>query len=180
MVLIRFWQSGFTLVEMMAVLTIVAVLIFFAQPTYIAMMQRIEAREVRRHIHEAIRLAKIESRIRGQDVLICPMNNDVCSKVAQDNLLVFIDTNRNNKFDKKKDIVIIKEALSLRYGIISMSVSAGRDYIKFMGDTGKPRGNFGNIKYCNIFKEKTHSFQIVVNMNGMVSEKYGSRLNIDC
>lgn len=54
-------QNGFTLIELLVVLLILAVLAFFAYPSYHALMQRVESHSVRRHIHEAIRLAKIES-----------------------------------------------------------------------------------------------------------------------
>ncbi|MFL1732796.1 GspH/FimT family pseudopilin [Moraxella oculi] len=172
-------QKGFTLFELMLVLVIVAVLIFFAQPFYWGIMQRVESHAIRRHIHDAIRLAKVESRIRNKDVLICIMSDDVCHRNAQGSLIVFVDMNKNNKYDNK-DIIVSKERLSLKYGIISVNASANRDYMKFMGDTGRPRGNFGHIKYCNVLKQEYHSFQVVVNMHGLVSEKRGDRLDIGC
>lgn len=172
-------QNGFTLIELLVVLLILSVLAFFAYPSYHALMQRVESHSVRRHIHEAIRLAKIESRTRAKDVLICTMVDGACSRSAQSDLVVFVDTNRNNRFDAK-DVIISKEQLALKYGIISMNVSAGRDYAKFMGDTGKPRGNFGNIKYCNILNQKQHSFQVIINMHGLVLERRADRLDIGC
>lgn len=173
-------QGGFTLIELLVVLLILSVLAFFAYPSYHALMQRVESHSVRRHIHEAIRLAKIESYAQRKDVIICAMNaQNVCSKVAQERFVVFVDRNRNNQFDKA-DAMISNQELILKYGMIDMGASAGRHYMKFMGDTAKPRGNFGHIKYCNTTKDMAHSFRVVVNMHGRVSEKHGNLVDVGC
>ncbi|WII95645.1 prepilin-type N-terminal cleavage/methylation domain-containing protein [Moraxella haemolytica] len=173
-------QEGFGLFEMMIVLFIISILLFFAYPYYEVLAQRFESNAVRRYIYESIRVAKIESYVQDKDVIICAMNtSDQCSKVAQQRLVVFLDNNHNNQFDIKDDIVS-SQPLILKYGIIDMRASLGRDYMKFMGDTGKPRGNFGHIKYCNIADNKQNSFQVVINAHGVVSLKQGDMIEIGC
>lgn len=172
--------QGFGLLEMVVVLLIISVLLFFAYPAYDSLMQKVESNAVRRHIHEAIRVAKIESYTQNKDVIICAMNAaNQCSKTAQQRLVVFLDNNHDNRFDTKDDIVS-SQPLILKYGIIDMRASLGRDYMKFMGDTGKPRGNFGHIKYCSIAHNKKHSFQVVINAHGVVSLKQGEMFDIGC
>lgn len=161
-------------------LAILSVMLFFAYPAYHSMMQKIESHHARRHIHEGIRLAKLESYTQGKDVIICAMNAaNLCSKSAQEKFVVFVDHNRNNQFDKK-DSIVSSQKLLLKYGMIDMRASLGRDYMKFMGDTGKPRGNYGHIKYCNTGRDKAHSFQVIINTHGVVSEKRGNIIDIGC
>ncbi|OOR90909.1 hypothetical protein B0181_04045 [Moraxella caviae] len=171
-------NQGFTLLEMVVVLAIVAVLALFAMPAYDGMMQRLESQATKRHIQEAIRLAKIESIAQGKDVIICAMDDaQTCNKTGQKDFVVFVDRNMNNRFDDK-DFLISRQPLSLKYGYIDMRSSLGRHHMKFMGDNGKPRGHYGHIKYCT--ENQNLAYQVVMNAHGVLSERRGNLEKIDC
>lgn len=169
-----------TLVQLIVVLLIVLIMLFYAYPAVSDLLERRESYITRRYIQEAVRLAKIESRSKGKDVIICAMDrNNECSRSAQERFVVFIDNNKDNRFSDS-DAIISNESLFLKYGIIQMNASLSRDYMKFMGDTGKPRGNYGNIKYCTLSKNMNNNFQVVINVHGIVTERKGHLIHIDC
>lgn len=173
-------QKGFTLIEMLVVLAIIAVMAMVAIPAYHAMMQRFESQSSKRHIAEAIRRAKIEANLHQKDIILCPYGvNEQCDRLGQVGLLVFVDKNSNNRLDDA-DIVSMKQPLELRYGLLSMRVSLGRHYIKFMSDNAKPRGHIGNIRYCNTEQNNSLSHLTTINMHGVVTAKSGDVVSIDC
>ncbi|MFC0820612.1 GspH/FimT family pseudopilin [Moraxella marmotae] len=171
-------QLGFSLIELMVVLAILAVLTVIAMPAYESMMRHYESHVVSRHLQESIRRAKIEAVLHQQDVIICPVNhNGRCDRYGQSGLMVFVDKNRNNQQDDT-DIVVMQQPLALKYGTLSMRVSLARHYIKFMGDSAKPRGHIGSIYYCS--ERAALSHQTVINMYGLVSVKQGNVKQLDC
>ncbi|UNU72819.1 GspH/FimT family pseudopilin [Moraxella nasovis] len=172
-------ERGYSLLEIMVVLFVIAIIALFAYPAYDGIMAKVEAQNVQHHAQEALRLAKVEALLQKSDVIVCySPDGDICRKNAQEYIIVFVDKNRNNKLDKK-DYLVSREYLGLSYGRIQMNVSLRRDFIKFMGDNAKPRGHFGHIKYCSFANDK-YSYQVVINAHGIVSYKWGKYENIGC
>lgn len=63
--------SGFTLVEMMVVLSIVAILMAFAVPSMVEMTQRSDLKRASGALFEALNTARTEAIKRGSDVSLC-------------------------------------------------------------------------------------------------------------
>lgn len=159
-------QIGVTLIEVLVTMTIVVIIAVIALPTFTSALHNWEAKEVQNAIIQSFRLAKTQSLIQSQDVILCPANQDsLCHKDASDYLLVFSDMNANKLFDESSDRLLSKHALNLDYGHIHLRASR-RNHIKFFGDTGLPRGHFGHIKYCPSNGKTTYMYQISINKQG--------------
>ncbi|WP_114800890.1 GspH/FimT family pseudopilin [Moraxella canis] len=173
-------QQGFTLIEAMVVLGILALIGMIAVPAYDSLMRRYESQMVGRHVQEALRRAKIEAALHQKDVIICPINaSEVCDRFGQSGLMVFIDKNKNNRKDDS-DPLVLKESFELNYGMLSMTVALHRHYIKFMGDNAKPRGHMGNVRYCALNGDAALSHQTTINMHGLSRIEHGDVIKISC
>lgn len=137
------------MVELMVVLTIMAILALIAYPQFNYQFATAEANTVKRNLIMMVKEAKVSSYAYRSQVYLCLLNEGgECDKDGDTRIVVFYDNNDDKKFDSSIDELIESKALNLNYGGLSLN-SANRQYIRFAYDTGMPRGHFGNIKYCS-------------------------------
>ncbi|AWT48413.1 prepilin-type cleavage/methylation domain-containing protein [Psychrobacter sp. YP14] len=160
------YQSGFTLIEAIISVLILATISSIALPSFVTAQQRWEAHKIRSDIINTFRVAKAHSFTQRTNTVMCLADiHQVCHKQAAHYLLVFSDSDDNHKFDLQADQLLLKQALNLNYGRVYLNAGR-RHYIKFFGDSGLPRGHFGHIKYCPNNGNKQNMYQISINQQG--------------
>lgn len=158
--------QGFTLIELVLTLMILATLSAIAAPSFIETLQNWEAKQIRSQLTNAFRTAKTHSYRQRQNTILCLADADYqCHKQAEDYLLIFTDTDNNHQYDKATNLIILQQPLQLDYGRLYLT-AGGRHYIKFFSDSGLPRGHFGHIKYCSNARSTVNKFQISLNQQG--------------
>ena len=169
-------SNGFTLVELTVTTMVLGIIAAIAAPSILTHLARIEAQRVKHQLENTLSLAKAESYISRQDVLVC-LSNDAqqCHRNSDKTLLLFVDKNNNKHFDSQVDTLLTQQSLNLRYSTVKLRVGGRRHYTKFWGDSGRPRGHFGHIKYCPTSSYNKSMYQISFNQSGIVKHK----LNVD-
>ena len=167
-------DSGFTLIELMVTVTILAIIATIAAPSFSKMLADMEGKRLRNHITSTLNTGKAESLMRRQDITACLANSqNECNKEGQESLFLFIDRDENQRFDEAQDTLLIKYALNAKYG--SLHLRAGnRHYIRFAGDSGRPRGFFGHIKYCPTSSYSNAMYQVSFSQTGIIRYKPNS------
>lgn len=174
-------EKGFTLVELIVILAIIAIIVTIATPFILTQLAAMEAKRIRYTLSSTLTAAKAESLIRRRDLILCLSDlNGRCDRDSNKSLLLFIDTDSNNHFDVGTDLLLEQQRLSPKYATMHLRVGAGRHYTKFWGDSGKPRGHFGHIKYCPNSTYNTAKYQISFNQVGIVKYKPNSAHLTDC
>lgn len=172
--------KGFTLLEIMITLVVLAILSSIAAPSFISFFKSLEAKEVHQNITDSFRTAKNQSLMLNKSVILCPADkNNVCHKEATDFLLIFSDQDDNKRFDNKINTILSKQPLNLDYGRIYLRAGR-RNHIKFFADTGLPRGHFGHIKYCPNDGNTSNMYQISLNQHGNYRYKPYTLKPTDC
>lgn len=175
------FNNGFNLVELIVTVLIIAIIATLATPAILTQLANMEAKRIRYEIINTLAIAKAESLIRRRDVLVCLSdNNGRCHRDSNKTLLVFIDNNDNQHFDESTDVLIEKQRLSPKYATMNLRASASRHHTKFFGDSGKPRGHFGHIKYCPSSIYNKSKYQISFNQGGIVKYKPNDSHPTDC
>jgi len=165
-------SNGFTLVELAVTTMVLGIIAAIAAPSILTHLARMEAQRVKYQLENTLSLAKAESYISRQDVLVC-LSNDAqqCHRNSDKTLLLFVDKNNNKHFDSQVDTLLTQQSLNLRYSTVKLRVGGRRHYTKFWGDSGRPRGHFGHIKYCPTSSYNKSMYQISFNQSGIVKHK---------
>lgn len=165
-------SNGFTLVELVVTIVVLGVIAAIAVPSILTHLARMEAQRVKHQLENTLSLAKAESYISRQDVLVC-LSNDAkqCHRNSDKTLLLFVDKNNNKRFDVQVDTLLTQQSLNLRYSTVKLRVGGRRHHTKFWGDSGRPRGHFGHIKYCPTSSYNKSMYQISFNQSGIVKHK---------
>lgn len=174
-------KNGFTLVELIITVCILAIIVAIALPSILSQLAAMEAKRIKNQITITISIAKAESYIRRQNLLLCLSNGGGrCHRDSDKKLLLFVDNNDNQNFDEQTDELLSEQVLNPRYSSLSLRVGASRHYTKFWGDSGKPRGHFGHIKYCPTSSYNQAMYQISFNQNGIVRYKPNNSHDTGC
>ena len=165
-------EHGFNLVELIVTIAILAIILTIATPYILTQLASMEARRIASQIDTTLTLAKAESHIRRQDLLVCLSNGGgLCHRDSFQKLLLFSDKNNNNNFDVGIDDLLEDQALNPKYSTLYLRVGNNRHYTKFWGDSGSPRGHFGHIKYCPTSTYNHIMYQISFNQTGGITYK---------
>lgn len=164
-------QNGFTLVELIVTMAVLAIITMIATPAILTQLAHMEAKRIRYDITDTLKLAKAESLIRHQNLLVCLSDgNGRCNKDSNTTLLLFVDKNDNQYFDSGVDELLEEQTLNPKYG--NLHLRAGRRrYVKFYGDSGAPRGHFGHFKYCSSSIYSQEMYQISFSQSANITFK---------
>ena len=174
-------KFGFTLIELIVTVAVLAIIVMIATPYILEQLASMEAKRIEGQIKNTLKLAKAESLIRRQDLLVCLSNNGgTCDRDSYKKLLLFLDTNNNNNFDVGVDDLLEEQALEPKYSTLYLRVGNKRHYTKFWGDSGSPRGHFGHIKYCPTSTYNHTMYQISFNQGGGITYKPNASHPTDC
>ena len=174
-------EPGFTLVELIVTIAVLAIITMIAMPYILEQLARMEAKRIESQIRNTLTLAKAESYIRRQDLLVCLSNNSaICDRDSYKQLLLFLDRNNNKNFDLGVDDLLEEQALEPKYSTLYLRVGDKRHYTKFWGDSGKPRGHFGHFKYCPTSSYNHTMYQISFSQGGRVTYKPNASHPTDC
>ena len=168
-------NSGFTLIELIVTVSILAIIVTIAFPHIMTYLTNMEAKRIRFALTNGLSQAKTESFIYRKNVIVCLSDaNRKCQKDSHELLLIFFDKNANNKYDGAIDELIEEQILNPKYG--TMHLRAGkRDYIKFSGESGNPRAHYGHVKYCPSSIYNSAKYQISFNQSGIIKYKPDSK-----
>lgn len=174
-------RYGFTLIELIVTVAVLAIILMIATPYILEQLASMEAKRIEGQIKNTLKLAKAESLIRRQDLLVCLSNDGgVCNRDSYKKLLLFLDTNDNKNFDVGVDGLLEEQALEPKYSTLYLRVGNKRHYTKFWGDSGSPRGHFGHIKYCPTSNYNHNMYQISFNQGGGITYKPNASHPTDC
>ena len=157
-------HDGFTLIEMMMVLIIVALVVGVAVPGMRDTMNRTRAVSAMMELHALINLARQTAITRNSEITVCGVDGNLkCTEPWDGNpTLVFEDTNRNRSFDQSE--FIAAETNLTRSGRIRWQASGGRDYLRFRFDGSAKE--FGSFYYCVKSELGAPNQKLVISANG--------------
>ena len=156
-------QRGFTLLELLITLTIMAILASLAIPAFANTIKRSNSQTIAYQMMGLVQLARSEAITRRVPITLCGSNNDMtCSKNNPKSFLIFNDANNNHQRDS--DETLYSNSALKDQGTFYFNVSRGADYLRF-----RPEGSaieFGSITYCPADRDAHYGVEWILNAGG--------------
>ena len=164
-------SSGFSLVELLIVLAVVALLLTFAVPSLSGMLQSSRLTAASNALLASMHLARGEAIKRNSRVVLCKSENGLtCSSTGgwEQGWIVFHDLNNNG--DRDSGETLIERIPPLPSTVTLTGNSTVAKYVSFMatGATKLIGGGFqaGTLTVCNVPSSAGEARQVVINAVG--------------
>ena len=158
--------SGFTLVNLLTTLAIVAILVSAGTPSLLSFLANNQANNTYRKLFGLIQYARLESVNYGSQVILCPtVDRRECSQDWRQELMIFVDSNNDEGRDNEELLLRLTAKLTEENEYIYWKASGSRRYLRFK-PTGETRNQNGRLTYCLHKGEKVYARQIIMYLTG--------------
>ncbi|HSG61502.1 MAG TPA: GspH/FimT family pseudopilin [Pseudomonadales bacterium] len=155
--------QGFTLIEMLITVTILAIILNIGVPSFNNMFKRARSDADTERIAQTIRFARAYAIAQNAEITTC-FSDDLysCDRRAHKAIMVFKDKNLNRKADPGETV----EFANLDDGDaqVLFNMSVGRHYIRH-----RPNGTvkeFGHITYCPGHTDVAYATRLIISRMG--------------
>ena len=140
-------SRGFTLIELMITLAVVATLCTISMPSLAALLSSSHARSAQNTLVTAINLARIAAVTRQSEVILCPSSDlDRCDASLwwQHGWIVFEDLNHDGQHQPNEPIINVTQAQKQ----MAIATTVGRDHVTYRPD-GSASGTNVTFTLCD-------------------------------
>lgn len=179
MLRVRFTQSGFTLVELMITVIIVAVLLVVAVPSFYSIIKNNRLRTQADRLVTTFQLARSEAVKRNIDVIVCPSSDgSTCAGNFAEGWLVFADLDGEGDLDTggaPDPVLRVDQGLAVGYTVTGTDGTS--DYatnITYYPDGSSNDPQAPALYVCPPDKDADAAWFIQINVVGRTSAIRGS------
>lgn len=158
-------SSGFNLVEILIVLTLLAILINLGLPALSNTVERNQAKVVINEINRAISLTRFTAINSGLITTLCRSENGTsCGGQWQDGFIVFTDRNADRVINGNDQLIrVFPEPAST--GTLTFRAFQNKQYLQ-MTPQGFTNYQNGNFTFCTSSNDPKLAQQLIINRSG--------------
>lgn len=172
-------QSGYTFIEIMAALSISAILLSQAQPNLAHFFQSQQANAVSRELVQLVKLTRSYAVNRSSRVTLCPsQDSSTCSKQWQQGIIVFADTDANGKRSEDEELLRVSNFLPSDSQLAWRAWGGSRYYLQYTSQ-GRTRSQNGRFSFCLESAESRYVQQIIINKAGRPRKAFDHERKLD-
>lgn len=164
-------SRGFTLIELMTVLAVLAVLLGLGTASFNRLMETTRLRTLSNDLLNDLRLTRSEAILRGERVVMCAaIAADTCSNLAgwHQGWLLFQDANNNGWRDADEPVLRVRPAAPLGWTMAGNSPVARYVSYDALGATRMTGGAFqaGTVTICRSGASNVPARRVIINSMG--------------
>lgn len=157
-------SSGFTFIELLIGLAIIAVLAAFALPSFTALWQQNEATVLQQQLLRTLQFAQQEARVRHAAISVCKSNDGAtCGGEWQHGQIVFLDNDDDGVIRSRDQILEVRQSSKQHAQLHWRGFPVYRDYVQF--SPAMTNDDNGTFWYCASTQTKP-AWAIVLNKAG--------------
>ena len=162
-------MAAFTLVELLIVVSVLAILLSLAVPAFGRLAAAVRVRTEAGKLMSAVHLTRSEAIKRNRKVSLCPYNNElspgVCSRDYADGWIVFVNPDRDRELDSGEQLLARGAGLPAGLTVSNRKgTRAADELITYYGD-GSSRRNL-TLMVCSSAYPGIDSWSVVLNLVG--------------
>jgi type IV fimbrial biogenesis protein FimT len=163
----RSTHHGFTLIELMIAVAIVAVLIGIALPSYAGARAAAQTQQLKTALTTALNDARTAAVVHGTDTILCPsLDGETCADSFewQHGFIAAVDANHNERIDGADRRLLYRPEVK----DVRLLTSSGRKRIQFQ-PSGSNAGSNATFTFCDQ-RGPTRATALVMNNRGDLRE----------
>lgn len=180
-------QAGFTLIELMITLTISAIILTVAVPSFTTTIQNNRVTTQLNDFVSTLNLARTEAIKRGMRITVCKspdaVNCNTSTTGWEQGWIVFVDSNADNTRDTGETILFVSERLASGMTLTGDSALNVKDYVSYRpsGKTTFPvNGGEVELILCDSRNDDSVTKAITVAPTGRVSTIPATSSSLSC
>ncbi len=166
-------NQGFTLIELMIVITIAAILLAVAVPSFDNVLIRNRIDSIQSQLSSALALARSEAASRNKVISVCASDGaENCGASWSNGWVVFVDNNLNNVRDVGEEAIEVYSHPDAYQIAAKDGVGNAVNFISY-GYQGFVRGLRGQVfTICNPGQDDNYARALMVRPSGAVSKSH--------
>lgn len=159
-------NKGFTLIELMATMSIMAILVLLGTPALSNMMEHQRSRAVATELFTLFSFARQTALEADNMVTICGSSDQIhCDRAWLEGILIFVDGGTAGKVDGADRVLQYSRPVS--NGDLQWRAFQNKPYLQYRRD-GSTNYHNGNLTYCPPNGKAAFAKQLIVNPTGRV------------
>lgn len=159
-------QSGYTFIEIMAALSISAILLSQAQPNLAHFFLSHQADAVSRELVQLVKLTRSQAVNLSSRVTLCPsQDSSTCSKQWRQGIIVFADTDANGKRSDDEELLKASNFIPSDSQLTWRAFGGSPYYLQYTRQ-GRTRSQNGRFSFCSKSADNRYIQQIIINKPG--------------
>lgn len=168
-------KSGFSLIELMATIAIMAILMSVATPSFQNTIERNEITSEVQELGTTLKLARSEAVKHNSFVSVCASSNQsTCTGTWKDGWIIFVDANANGIVDTNEALLKVWQGLASGHTLTWSGPNAG--YLTFT-NRGFTNDQSGTFKICGSSNKASFARGLIVPTTGSTRFAVDSNAN---
>lgn len=155
--------EGFTLIETMIVLTLVAIILGIGMPSFLGLIEKIRTEKEAQILVDAVRSARLAAIEQRKSIVICTSNNgSQCNGNWNDGFIIFRNDNNNYARESSEEILFQHRFRN----DVTVKTGSGQNQNLYFNANGWAAGSAESLLVCAHQGSNRNGFRVVINRAG--------------